>query len=65
MIENTKAKMKTNRIENLGHLEVTKYLIEIGADINATDNSGMVALHYSSMEGKWKSWYSEQNAQMN
>lgn len=38
---------------NLGHLEITKYLIEKGSDINAKDNDGMTALHYSSLCGNW------------
>lgn len=37
-----------------GNLEVTKYLIEHGADVNAAGNNrGNTPLHYSSENGNW------------
>lgn len=42
---------------NLGSLEVTRYLIEMGANIESTDMHGHSALHISSRQGNWKYWY--------
>lgn len=39
-------------ISNAGNLEVAKILVEKGADIEATDNYGWDALHWSSACGK-------------
>lgn len=39
---------------NTGHLPVTKYLVENGANIEAKTKQGATALMISSLEGDWK-----------
>ena len=34
-----------------GHLDVTKYLISQGAEVNRGDNDGRTALHFAAQEG--------------
>ena len=34
-----------------GHLDVTKYLISQGADVNRRDNERWTALHFAAQEG--------------
>lgn len=41
----------------LGHLEVTKYLIGEGVEVEAANNNGSTALHSSSYSGNWRYWY--------
>lgn len=53
---------------NAGHLEITKYLLEKGADIKAIDGNGETALHHASLFGNYYSWkchYFWKNAQYN
>lgn len=45
-------------IWNSGNLNVTKYLVGNGADVNAIDNKGNTALHSSAQFGNGKYEYS-------
>lgn len=42
---------------HLGRLQITKYLVEKGANVNAEDNDGNTALHYSNQRGNWNYWF--------
>lgn len=49
-----KSTNKFQRNRNPGHLEVVEYLVEQGANIDATGMDGQTAVHISSMEGNSK-----------
>lgn len=53
-------KKSTNYLK-LGHLDVAKYLVQSGADIEATDNYGQTAENIASENGNLKYLYSSRN----
>lgn len=45
-------------------MKISEYLIDCGANINAVDNCGSTALHYSSIRGNWEYLYLMKSIQM-